>query len=141
MTETGRITSIYLSGQFARFILVGGTAALLHWLSRIAINQFTTFGWAVVLAYPVGIIVAFVLNKLFVFPGSRRSRKFEVSFFFLVNILAFPLVWAIAYILGENILASLMPLQLALAIGHGVGVAAPVLVSFLLHKFITFREN
>lgn len=134
-----RVVSLYVSAQFARFLLAGGVALLCHWLSRFAFNAFVSYGWAIVLAYLVGIVVAFVLNKIYVFPYSARSLNFEMSVFFLVNIAAFPFVWIIAYALGEWVLADRMPRELALALSHGFAITLPVFVNFALHKFITFR--
>jgi len=134
-----RVVSLYVSMQFARFLLVGGVALVCHWLSRFAFNAFVSYGWAIVLAYGVGILVAFVLNKIYVFPFSGRSLNFEIFFFFLVNIAAFPFVWIIAYALGEWVLADRMPRELALAIAHGFAITLPVFANFALHKFITFR--
>ena len=90
-----RLVAFYSTGQFGRFLLVGGVALVCHWLSRFAFNAFVSYAWAIVLAYLVGILVAFTLNKIYVFPYSQRSLNFEMLFFFLVNIAAFPLVWAI----------------------------------------------
>ena len=96
-----------LSGRAVRALsLVGGVALVCHWLSRFAFNVFVSYAWAIVLAYLVGILVAFILNKIYVFPYSQRSLNFEMSFFFLVNIAAFPFVWAVAYVLGEWVLAA-----------------------------------
>lgn len=134
-----RLFSIYVSGQFIRFLVVGGIALLLHWLSRFVFNWFVGYGWAIVLAYFVGILVAFVLNKLYVFPYSKRSLSFEMSFFFLVNIAAFPFVWIVAYVLGEWIFTSWLSRPSALALGHGIAIVLPVFANFALHKLITFR--
>jgi putative flippase GtrA len=134
-----RIVSLYVSTQFVRFLAVGGVALLCHWLARFAFNSFVSYGWAIVLAYLVGILVAFVLNKIYVFPFSGRSLNFEVFFFFLVNIAAFPFVWIVAYALGEWVLADRMPRELALALAHGFAITLPVFVNFALHKFVTFR--
>jgi hypothetical protein len=62
-----------------------------------------------------------------------------MSFFVLFNVAAFPFVWVAAYVLGELVFAQFLPHQLALALGHGCGVALPVFVNFVLHKSITFR--
>jgi putative flippase GtrA len=98
-----------------------------------------SYAAALVAAYAVGMAVAFVLNKRYVFPYSRRPVAAEISFFVLFNLAAFPVVWAIAYMLGERLLPGLLPRQLALALGHGFAVAFPALVNFVLHKSITFR--
>jgi putative flippase GtrA len=134
-----RILSLYLSPQFGRFLLAGGLAAVVNWLSRFAFNLIMSYAAAIVAAYAVGMAVAFVLNKRYVFPYSRRPVAAEMSFFVLFNLAAFPVVWAIAYVLGERFLPGLLPRQFALALGHGCAVAVPALVNFVLHKSITFR--
>jgi putative flippase GtrA len=139
MMSPRRIVSLYLSMQFARFLVVGGVALSLHWLSRFIFNVFVSYAWAIPLAYLVGVLVAFALNKLYVFPYSSHSLKSEMFFFFVVSITAFPVVWAAAYVLGEWIFATWMGRQAALALGHGTAILLPVFVNFLLHKFITFR--
>ena len=135
-----RLMAFYGSRQFGRFLLVGGIALLCHWLSRFAFNFLVDYGLAIVLAYLVGMIVAFVLNKIYVFPFSANSLNVELSMFFAVNILAFPLVWAVAYGLGEWVLARVIQRQVALGLAHGVAITLPVFVNFALHKLITFRE-
>jgi putative flippase GtrA len=134
-----RLLAFYWSQQFARFLLVGGVALLCHWLSRFAFNLFVDYGWAIVLAYLVGMVVAFVLNKIYVFPFSQRSLDFEIFFFFLVNIAAFPLVWVVAYVLGEWVLAKYLARAIALALAHGFAITLPVFVNYALHKLVTFR--
>jgi putative flippase GtrA len=134
-----RVLSLYLSRQFGRFLLAGGLAAILHWLSRFIFNLVMSYAAAIVAAYAVGMAVAFVLNKRFVFPYSQRPVAAEMSFFVLFNLAAFPVVWVIAYVLGERLLPGLLPRQLALALGHGCAVVVPTLVNFVLHKSITFR--
>lgn len=140
MMEIRRVTSLYLSEQFGRFLISGGLALALHWLSRFVLNWYISFGWAIVLAYAIGMLAAFVLNKIFVFPRSDRSLNFELFFFFLVNIAAFPFVWTVAFVLGEWLFIRWMPQQTALAAAHGIAITFPVFVNFALHKFITFRE-
>jgi putative flippase GtrA len=139
MMSFTRVRSLYLSRQFGRFLVAGGLAAIVNWLSRFAFNVVMSYAAAIVAAFAVGMAVAFVLNKRFVFPYSRRPVAAEMSFFVLFNLAAFPVVWAIAYLLGERLLPDLLPRQLALALGHGCAVAVPALVNFVLHKFITFR--
>jgi putative flippase GtrA len=133
------ILSLYASAQFGRFLLVGGVALALHWLSRFIFNWFVSYGWAIVLAYAVGMFVGFILNKVYVFPYSERPLYFEASVFVLVNVVAFPLVWAVAYVLGEWVLQRWMSREIALASAHAFAITLPVFANFALHKFITFR--
>jgi len=134
-----KLLSLYLSGQFGRFILCGSTAALLHWLSRILFNSVVNYKTAIVLAYLVGLGVAFYLNKRFVFPGSERTVRTEAAYFVAANVVAFPFVWVVAVVLGEQLLPHWFAPQIALAIGHAIAICIPVFVNFLIHKFYTFR--
>lgn len=139
MLTLRRVIAFYMSAQFARFIAVGGLALLLHWLSRFVFNSFMTYGWAIAMAYAVGMLAAFVLNKIYVFPFSEQSLNFEVFFFFLVNIAAFPLVWVVAYVMGEWVLVRYVQPQLALALAHGFAITLPAFANYALHKLVTFR--
>ena len=139
MNRLQRVASLYINAQFGRFLIVGGIALVLHWLSRFAFNWFMGYGWAIVMAYLIGIGVAFLLNRLFVFPYSDQSLRHEVLWFFLVNTAAFPLVWSVAYVLGDRVLTNWMPQQSAFAVGHGVAIVLPTFANFALHKLITFR--
>jgi len=110
-----------------------------NWLSRFVFNLFMSYALAIVAVYALGMAAAFVLNKRYVFPYSQGTVVAEISFFVLLNVVAFPVVWVTAYVLGERLLPGLLPSQLALAIGHACGVALPALLNFVLHKMITFR--
>jgi putative flippase GtrA len=141
MTKIRSVASLYLSEEFGRFLVFGGIALALHWLSRFVLNWYISFGWAIVVSYMIGMLVAFVLNKAFVFPRSDRSLNFELFFFFFVNIAAFPLVWIIANVLGEWLFIQWLPQQISRAAAHGIAITFPVFMNFALHKFITFRET
>ena len=139
MSALRRTLALYTSAQFVRFVLVGGVALIFHWLSRFVFNAFVGYAWAIALAYIVGIATGFVLNKIYVFPYSERPLDFEISVFVLVNLIAFPFVWAMAYGLGEWVLQPWLRRDVALAVGHGIAIVMPVFANFALHKFITFR--
>ena len=68
-----------LSRQFAAFLLVGGTAAAAQWLSRFAFSHALPYAAAVVCAYAVGVLVAFELNRRFVFPTAPGDRRFVIE--------------------------------------------------------------
>ena len=57
-----------------------------------------------------------------------------------MNIAAFPVVWAVAYLLGEWVLVNYLQRQLALALAHGFAITLPVFANYALHKLITFRD-
>lgn len=140
MTALRRVVALYASPQFGRFLLVGGTAALVQWLSRFGFNRFMDYGWALVLAYVLALATGYLLNKLYVFPYSTRPMNLEIFLFIVVNVAAFPFVWGIAYVLGEWVLPHWLEGGASLALGHAAALGVPVIFSFAFHKFLTFRD-
>lgn len=135
-----KITDIFLSREFLMFLMAGGTAAAAQWGSRFLFSHFFAFAWAVALAYLVGLATAFTLNKLFVFGASGKSVGREMTYFAMVNAVSFPIVWVVSIVLGEQVLPNFLSRPMAEAVGNGIGIIAPVGLSFLLHKFFTFRK-
>jgi putative flippase GtrA len=140
MNAVRRILFAFKSREFGRFLFAGGTALVIHWLSRIMLNWFLGYSASIALAYLIGIVTAFLLNRIFVFPYSDRPLSAQLFIFFAINIAAFPVVWLAAYVLGEWVLRHWMSRDLAYAFAHGFAIALPVFVSFILHKYITFRK-
>jgi len=130
----------FFSKQFLRFLVVGGIAALLHWLSRILLSNWLTFSWAVTSSYAVGMLVAFMLNSFFVFPKSEKPRHKQARDFIIINLSLFPLVWG-ASIAINNVLQALNILSNTQAIAHGIAVALPMFATFLIYKFFAFKES
>lgn len=135
---TVRVSQI-LKSQLALFVLVGGCAAAAQWLARFPLNLIMPYAAAVVVAYGLGMAIAFELNRRYVFPAGADARHRQFVRFFLVNILSFAIVWVVSVGLGSVLLPRLMAPALAEALGHGVGVLSPALASYFLHKHFTFR--
>jgi putative flippase GtrA len=128
----------FLTRQFLKFLFVGSTAALANWVSRIILNFWTTFSLSVVIAYLVGMSVAFVLNKIFVFPGSSRSTKSQMRDFVLTNLICFPIVWVMSIQL-KALLQNFGAQNYAEEIAHFIALALPMAGSFLIYKFVAFK--
>lgn len=127
-------------GEFVRFVLVGGFAALVNLASRWLLNLFMGYSPAILVAYLCGMATAFVLSKLFVFPKSRLGTHVELLRFSLVNLAAVIQVWVVSMLLGEWLLPLLGIVKYAHDIGHIVGVAVPVFTSYLGHKHFSFQR-
>jgi putative flippase GtrA len=127
------------SAQFVRFLMVGGFAATLNFGSRIVLSHWLPFAAAVVLAYLIGLITAFLLNRRFVFTEATNRLHHQMFWFVVVNALA----------LAQTLLVSLMFLRYVLPafgitwhaeeIAHAFGVVTPIVTSFLGHKHLSFR--
>lgn len=129
-----------LSLQFVKFLLVGATAAVLHWLARLALSQVMPFAYAVALAYVVGMAVAFELNRRFVFPASRRATTLQARDFVLTNLAFFPVVWGVSMGL-RTLFWRLGMVRYVEGLAHAIAIATPVLATFLVYKFIAFKES
>jgi putative flippase GtrA len=130
----------FLTAEFLRFLLVGGTAAIIHWLARFFLSHFMAFSSAVITAYFVGIATAFLLNRAFVFPLSAKPVAIQISYFVGINLAFLPIVWAASMLLANWALPSLGIQRYAEGIAHGISITLPVFGAFLLHKFKTFAN-
>lgn len=129
-----------LTRQFLIFLFVGATAAGLHWLSRILLSYVLPFHWAVAVAYAVGMAVAFGLNRRYVFPLSATPVVQQAKAFVLINLGFFPVVWVTALALASW-LPGLGVERFNEEIAHALAIAVPVVATFLMYKFIAFRES
>ncbi|KIM09349.1 MAG: membrane protein [Sulfurovum sp. PC08-66] len=119
-----------LNKEIVAFLVAGGVAATVNFLSRFGYDYFFDFGTAVLLAYITGMITAFVLNKYFVFAESVHSTFKEALYFVLVNLVA---------VLQTYLISIWLVLYTLPMIAHGVGIVVPVFTSYLGHKFFSFR--
>ena len=92
--------SAFMSRQFLMFLMTGGTAAVVNFVTRLIYNQWVSFSSAVVLSYITGMITAFVLAKLFVFTTSTQTLSRSAAFFVLVNSLAIIQSWGHQHVDG-----------------------------------------
>lgn len=131
---------IFLSRQFVIFLFTGGFAAVVNFASRFAYNVFVDFPMAVTLAYLTGMVIAFILAKLFVFQRTSHSTAKSAALFAIVNIFAFAQTWIVSMALAYYLLPAFGIHQFDKAIASAVGISIPVFTSFIAHKYITFRE-
>ncbi|MFG1421248.1 GtrA family protein [Roseixanthobacter liquoris] len=135
-----RLIALYVNGQFGKFLLAGGFAAVINFASRFGFDLYFSYWVSVSLAFLVGVLTAFTLNRMLVFPASGKPLHTEVSWFFLFNALAFPVVLGASVGL-DHLFSHFMPAALAQAGAHAIAIMLPVFVNFAAHKFITFRSR
>jgi putative flippase GtrA len=126
------------SEQFTRFVLAGGVAALANFASRFAFSLAFDYAVAIVLAYGVGMLTAFLLMRRFVFHAHGRDLAAQAVKFILVNLLAVAQTLVVSLALARWVLPALGVDWQVEAIAHAIGVAVPVFTSFLLHRRATF---
>lgn len=130
-----------ISRQFIIFAFVGAFAALVNVVARYFINYVTSFELAVALAFPFGLLTAYMLSRAFVFGPSGRSRRSELSRFLIVNCFALVLIWGISVGLESIVFPAVNFTWHAQDIAHIVGVLAPAITSFIAHRYYSFAPT
>ena len=127
--------------EFLQFLIFGGIAAAINFLSRIAFNEVFSYRISIILAYLVGMIVAFTLFKLYVFEKSDHHYIDEIKGFVIVNIFGIIQVWMISIGLAEYffpaILFSFYPNETA----HFIALGIPAISSYFGHKYFSFKKT
>jgi putative flippase GtrA len=125
--------------RFGLFLVAGGTAALANYGSRFGFSAWFSYPVAIVLAYLVGMVVAFVLMRQYVFDGRGMALGPQVGKFVLVNVLAVLQTLVVSLALARWLLPALGVETHSEAIAHAFGVAVPAVTSYLGHRVATFR--
>lgn len=128
-------------GEFLQFLLVGGSAAAINFISRIGFNEFFSYRVSIVLAYLVGMIVAFILFKKLVFKQSGKHYIDELKGFIIINMLSILQVWFISVSLAEHLFPYLNYHYYDKEVAHFIGLAIPAISSYFGHKYFSFANN
>ena len=127
--------------QFLLFVLTGGAAALVNVFSRVGFSLVLRFELAVLVAYAVGMVTAYILARRYVFTGCGQSIRRSFAAFALVNLIAVLQTWLVSIGLRHLLLPIIGAVALVDLIAHGVGVIVPVFTSYLGHKHVSFRAS
>jgi putative flippase GtrA len=129
----------FLNPQFLRFLLAGGVAVCANYGSRFLFSLWTSYEVAIVLAYLVGMAVAFILMRGHVFGAAEKALLPQVTRFIAVNILAVLQTLVISILLARRVLPDLGIIEQAEALAHLAGVSVPVVSSYFGHRYLTFK--
>jgi putative flippase GtrA len=127
--------------EFILFLITGGLAALINIVSRIGFSTVVRFELAVLLAYGLGMLTAYLLARRFVFVDSRASIGRSFAAFALVNLFAVLQTWLVSVGLRNWLLPLLGIAVFRDVLAHGIGVAVPVISSYFGHKHISFKDH
>ena len=133
-----------LSRQFLRFVLANSFAAFINIITRLLTSMVMFDAWAVVAGFFAGLSSSYLLCRGFVFRTMRRASLPEILRFTGINLLALLLTWLVYHLsLQWLVAARIGPAtnQTLRTSAHALGVAAPVLFSFLAQKTFTFRQR
>jgi putative flippase GtrA len=104
-------------------------------------SAFMPFALAVAASHVVGMLVAFVLTRMFVFQNTRDNRMSELTRFGLVNVASLGQTWLVAMGTLNFVTPSLGYLITPELTAHVVGLATASMTSFFAHSRFSFRER
>jgi putative flippase GtrA len=133
---------IVAPGEFLRvvgFAVAGGIAAVCNLGSRILLSRVMRYELAVPVAYLIGMMVAFILARSFVFEKSETAWHSQLARFVIVNIFGFTQVWLISVGLTRVVFPRIGFGWHPEDVAHLIGVASPIFVSYYAHKHFSFR--
>ena len=128
-----------MTRQFAGFLVAGGIAAAANVGSPIPFSRLVGLELAVILAYLVGMTVAFVLMRSAVFPPSAAPIGRQVALFAAVTLAALLQTLVVTLLLARWLLPAAGIRSHVEEIAHIVGVGVPIVTSFFGHKYLSFK--
>ena len=128
-----------ISRQVTLFLIAGGIAACVNFFSRIALNWWMPYAAAIVAAYILGMITAFLINRAFVFTEANNKLHHQVLRFTAINIAAVLQTLAISLLLAKGLFPRAGFYWHSETLAHAIGIIVPVVTSYLGHKHWTFR--
>jgi protoporphyrinogen oxidase/putative flippase GtrA len=127
--------------RFVTFLATGGAAAAVNIGTRWLLSTVMPYAAAVAVAYLVGMAVAFVLARRFVFDHGGGKLAGQFARFATVNAVAFAQVWLVSVGLAKLLFPALGVIPRADTVAHVIGVLSPVATSYVLHNRFSFRKR
>lgn len=126
--------------QFNTFLLTGGLAACVNFISRFLFEIWFSFSTSVILAYICGMITAYFLAKIYVFRDSIQTKFKSIFFFVCVNLFAVTQTWLISMGLVIKIFPYIGFNIFEKEVAHAIGIVIPVFTSYFGHKKWSFSK-
>jgi putative flippase GtrA len=125
--------------QFIRFLVVGGIAAGANFGSRFLFSRWVDYELAIIFAFLVGLLTAFLLMRKLVFNAEAKKLMPQIVKFVAVNLLALLQTLLISVALVRWLFPQWGVVNYPEAWAHLIGVLTPVVCSYFCHKFLTFK--
>jgi putative flippase GtrA len=125
--------------RFFKFIIASAIAAAANIGSRILLGMWMNYVLSIVLAFCIGLCMAFVLNRLLVFTEAAKPLHHQMLWFIVVNLAAVVQTLCVSLLFARVFFPMLGFAWHVDTAAHAIGVAAPVITSYLGHKHFTFR--
>jgi putative flippase GtrA len=141
LTKTTYLLRRTINDQRFRFLVAGGSAALLNWLVRFPLSSIVPYPVAVISALCIGMTYGFIIYRQWAFRSPRtRPISMEIRDFVLVNIAGATITVILTLGIARIAISAGAAIAPAEGIAHGAGIAAGAVVNYVGHKSITFRR-
>ena len=140
-SEGTKHVTVASTSKFLRFLFTGGIAAFANITIRYLFTPILGFEISVLGAYLIGMVIAYVLFRSYVFGRSGRSVTSESYRFVAVNIIALGLVWGVSVGLARVLFPAIGWTWHAEDLAHLIGVGVPVISSYVGHSKYTFGRT
>ena len=117
--------------MLGRFLLSGAFNTLLTYALYLMLLGWLGYRWSYAIAFAAGIVLAYALNRSFVFNGHTGWR----------SVVAMPLIYALQFVLGLAVVELWVALlQLPAAFAPLLAIAITVPCTYLLSRFAFVRR-
>jgi putative flippase GtrA len=122
--------------QFAFFVVMGGTATVVDWLSFYLLNVRGGFSYplAVILSFSSGAMTNYLLNKFITFKDQTRQIITQIGVYSLICSVSLSCSVMLMYVLVEGVRQRPMPARI-------VTTGIMLFFNFFVHKSITFNQQ
>ena len=132
--------------QFFRYLLFSGFAAAGNIGSRylLSLSGYVNYQVAIIIAYIIGMIINFSLNKNYNFSKGTRKTIHELRSFIIIALTGLLLVTVFASLflaLLANIVLPGLDIEIQETISHVIAVGIVSVFNFISHKYLTFKDG
>jgi len=125
-----------------RFLLAGGSAALVNWVARFPLSLLLPYPVAVAAALAIGMVYGFVIYRQWAFGSAgTRSIFLEIRDFIAVNAAGGAVTIVVATAVNWALARLHLPSVAAEGAAHALGIGLGAVVNYIGHKHITFRKS
>jgi len=137
------IIGIFISKEFIRFLLVGGTAAAINFGSRFLFRVFFPYVLSVALAFSLGTVVSFILNKVYTFKAFDESTLAQLVKFVAIAVVSIGIASFTVYSgmeIYKYIGITWITEREMESVMHLVAIGVVMIFNFLAMKYFSFRR-
>ncbi len=136
------MSNVFISLEFIKFLLCGGIAAIVNFLSRIVLSYLgMEYVLAVTIAYVLGMVIAFALFRFVIFIKTSISMLQAMVRFVLVNLLGIFITVLVSYLLFYHLFPIIDFTFYPEEIAHGFAISLTAFTSYIGHKYFSFKSK